>query len=432
MIYCPKCGVSTEQVDSEGNAVLSCPSCCVVWSEFLELMANDDLWPDLVQRDKHDIICPKCGYERLTGDEAKSRTTCPDCRVSYAESLIAPAAAETQGRSEKFSTFDDEDGYAYGVQAASNISPSPNASMLGGPVTINSESSLAKKCGAAFGAMGTLQRWLTGVGAILTVGMVLEVIAKATKNANSETVGWIILLGSASFYVYKRLQSDFKEGKQKASNLAVPISDFTPTQEIMGTFRKTGLALDEVRNKLCLISVDGVVVSRRIVSYKDILSVELFENGTSVTKTSRSSQIVGAVVGDVLLGPVGLVVGALSGKTETTAIVNRIDLRLTINDTEAPLHDVSFDVLGIAGFSEEDQRAIARRWHGIISIIIKRAETEEQNLRAAERQTRLPLPSASIADELKKLSDLHNSGILTSDEFQQQKKRLLDGKQPEV
>lgn len=35
-----------------------------------------------------------------------------------------------------------------------------------------------------------------------------------------------------------------------------------------------------------------------------------------------------------------------------------------------------------------------------------------------------PSPN-SVADELKKLSELHQSGILTDDEFNQQKKRLL-------
>ena len=83
MIYCPKCGISSEQQVGAGNASLSCSSCGVVWSEFLELMANDALWPDIIKRDKHDIICPKCGYERFPSDDATSRTKCPSCRVDY-------------------------------------------------------------------------------------------------------------------------------------------------------------------------------------------------------------------------------------------------------------------------------------------------------------------------------------------------------------
>lgn len=100
MIYCPKCGISTERLEGGGNALLSCSTCGVVWSEFLELMANDALWPDIVRRDKHDIICPKCGYERLTGDEAKARITCPDCRVSYTESLLAKNPTENSRTSQ--------------------------------------------------------------------------------------------------------------------------------------------------------------------------------------------------------------------------------------------------------------------------------------------------------------------------------------------
>lgn len=95
MAYCPKCGISSDQQVGTGNALLSCSSCSVVWSEFLETMADDALWPAIVTRDKHEIICPKCGYERYPSDKATPRTTCPDCRVRYTESL-APRPIEPQ------------------------------------------------------------------------------------------------------------------------------------------------------------------------------------------------------------------------------------------------------------------------------------------------------------------------------------------------
>lgn len=210
------------------------------------------------------------------------------------------------------------------------------------------------------------------------------------------------------------------------------LPEFYPTQQVMGCDGNSGLAVDEPRKKICLITNNGTIVSQRIISYKDIFSVEIFEDGTSVTKTMRSSQIGGAVVGGFLLGGVGAIIGGLSGKTETSGKIKRIALRLIVNDTNAPLHDVAF--MNIEGKKDgtiyTHAIQLARRWHGIVEVLIKRADAEERNLQASEYQIPPTLPSASIADEIKKLADLHNSGILTPDEFQQQKAKLLGTNQP--
>ncbi len=215
--------------------------------------------------------------------------------------------------------------------------------------------------------------------------------------------------------------------KKEMESKLKSLPDFNLTQQIMGCDGSSGLAVDEKRQKVCLITNNRASVSQRIISYKDIFSVELFEDGNSVTKTVRSSQIGGAVVGGLLLGGVGAVIGGLSGKTETSGKIKRIDLRLIVNDMSAPLHDVAFMNVEEKkdGIIYTHAIQVARRWHGIVEVLIRRADAEEKNLQASERLIPLELPSASVADEIKKLADLHNSGALTSDEFQQQKTRLL-------
>jgi Zn-finger nucleic acid-binding protein len=96
MIHCPKCGVSTELRDGGGVvrqlglALVACPSCGVQWTKFLESMVNNALWPAMVQHDKHDVICPKCRYERTDADKAIPRNVCPKCSVFYSKVLEAP------------------------------------------------------------------------------------------------------------------------------------------------------------------------------------------------------------------------------------------------------------------------------------------------------------------------------------------------------
>mgnify|MGYP001248675071 CR=1 FL=1 len=75
------------------------------------------------------------------------------------------------------------------------------------------------------------------------------------------------------------------------------LPDFTPTQKVFGHDLMSGIGLDEDRQKLCLMRATGASITNKIVDYKDVLSVEIFEDGATVTKTSRSSQVGGVIVG---------------------------------------------------------------------------------------------------------------------------------------
>jgi len=206
------------------------------------------------------------------------------------------------------------------------------------------------------------------------------------------------------------------------------VPDFTPTQKIMGCDGNSGLSFDESRKKICVIINRGGYISQRIIEYKDIISVEIFEDGSSVTKTVRSSQIGGAVIGGLVLGGVGAIIGGLSGKTETSGKIKRVDLRLILNDTNSPLHDVVLMNIEAKKESIIYTHAIqqARFWHGLIEVLIKRADAEDRSLQLEGRPAAVAASTLSIADEIKKLSELHQAGVLTAEEFQQQKNKLLN------
>ncbi|NOT83865.1 MAG: SHOCT domain-containing protein [Methylococcaceae bacterium] len=125
---------------------------------------------------------------------------------------------------------------------------------------------------------------------------------------------------------------------------------------------------------------------------------------------------------------------ALSGKTQTSKKINRIELRLTVNDINNPLHNIIFLNLNKKELiydekSKNEALQLVRRWYGIIEVVIKQAnDKKEIGSLANELKIAPKLAIVSIADEIKKLADLHSAGILTLEEFQQQKTKLL-GKQ---
>jgi hypothetical protein len=215
--------------------------------------------------------------------------------------------------------------------------------------------------------------------------------------------------------------------KKKMEKILGERSDFSATQKIMGCDGNSGIAIDETRKKVGLISNEFNIVSIRVFSYRDLLCSEIFEDGSTITKTVRTSQVGGALVGGLLFGGVGAVIGGLSGKTETTGKIKKIDLRLTVNDTKNPIHDVAFQNVegNKGGLIHKAAMKQARHWHSLIEVLIKRADMEDKS---STQQIAQIAPPASIADELKKLAELQVAGILSAEEFQQQKVSLLKNK----
>lgn len=78
------------------------------------------------------------------------------------------------------------------------------------------------------------------------------------------------------------------------------------------------------------------------VAFKDIIEVKVTSNSTTVTSTSRGSQLGGAVVGGVLAGGAGAVIGGLSGKTKSIESIQKLSLEIVVNDISNPIVEIPF------------------------------------------------------------------------------------------
>jgi len=205
------------------------------------------------------------------------------------------------------------------------------------------------------------------------------------------------------------------------------LKDFTPDFEIMGATGDNGVAIDESRGKLCLLTRVAGRIHRRVIPHTDLLSSEIFEDGETVTKTVRSSQLGGAVVGGLLLGGVGAVIGGLSGKRVQQGKIKRVELRLTVNDAASPTHTVGLLGQEVARNSMLYKMAsdTARTWQARMDVLIKRADAESAK---SQQQRALPATerSGSVADEIQKLAKLKEQGALTQAEFDSEKAKVLN------
>lgn len=160
--------------------------------------------------------------------------------------------------------------------------------------------------------------------------------------------------------------------QEKLKEILSNIPEFTSSQVFTNEKHDLAIAVDDQDNKLCII--DSEI---RVFPSKEILELELVEDEVQLTKTSRGSQIGGAVVGGILAGGVGTVIGGLSGqKTTSNDKVKRIYVKMIVNDTKRPYVTVDFlnekrEIL------KKDKKAIdasskANHWYGVLSVLIKR------------------------------------------------------------
>ena len=157
------------------------------------------------------------------------------------------------------------------------------------------------------------------------------------------------------------------------------IPNFSSSWLYLSADMRTGIAIDQSQRKVCLLEkINSGNFSHKVLAFDDILGAELFEDGNSITKTVKSSQIARAAVGGVLLGGVGLVVGGLSGKQVHHEKVKRIELRLTVNDMARPNRDICFCNLettrGSMAYNQFSN--VAREWQSRFEVVIKSCETQ--------------------------------------------------------
>lgn len=121
-----------------------------------------------------------------------------------------------------------------------------------------------------------------------------------------------------------------------------------------------------------------VIVTRRDggiarVGFKEIIDVEVCRDDLTVTKTSRGSQAAGAAVGFALLGPVGLLVGGLTGSKTTTAKISKASLRIyTINLTNPVVEVLFFDgpPISLSEVERQDWGKKLTLWYGRLRAVL--------------------------------------------------------------
>jgi len=220
----------------------------------------------------------------------------------------------------------------------------------------------------------------------------------------------------------ERKKQDGIKVKNKLDYLGFKVAqNFNATKEIIKNFNDdiTSFGIDENSKKVIFYGKEH----KKIYNYNDILESKIIEDGMEKTVTSRGSLIGRALVGAVIAGGVGAIIGGLSSQKEHKSSVSQIDLQIVINDIKKPVLLIPIERFTTNGqlvyVGKEDQlykKAYdeASHWHHLISVIIKKADEEDEAISKSP-------PVISVTEEIAKLSELLMKGYLTKEEFEKQK-----------
>ncbi len=195
-----------------------------------------------------------------------------------------------------------------------------------------------------------------------------------------------------------RSAGELQELVKNMDKSAADVKTFKATKSV-----KKYIDIDEV-NKKWLVKVGKNPV---IYDFADLSDFELLEDGK--TKSGLGS----ALGGGFLFGPLGAIVGGITGKGKR--VCNSLKIKITLKGVNAPILYLDF---------LNTRTKVNSITYKTSMEFVRSTSTLLQLIKDSNKDTP-QVAAASVADEIAKFKDLAEKGIITQEEFDAKKKQLL-------
>lgn len=184
------------------------------------------------------------------------------------------------------------------------------------------------------------------------------------------------------------------------------------------------LALDDENKKICILDA---LNKPFIYDYSQINQSEIQINGKITTSKSTSSIVARGIVGGVIGGNVGGIIGGLTSPNSIKEKISTVILKLNINDQINPIFKIHF-LNSPTSFEKNNpiftsNYNLAEKWQAFIANIIV---NEQRDLSHNDTVKLVESNKFSVADELLKLKCLEEKMVISKEEFEVQKNKLLE------
>jgi hypothetical protein len=236
-----------------------------------------------------------------------------------------------------------------------------------------------------------------------------------------ELLGAILLIGAIILFVKR--DKDPREQEASSFRQAYQGCDLYISQ-----FNGSVLAL--ARDKQLIVL--GTLASYIERDLSTLASVSVEKDGQGLTVTNRGSQAMGAAVGGVLLGPLGVLIGGMSGAKSHKTRVSQLALKIVIDDPDMPVHRIVFFEVHGAGIEASDRRirAIAERVEHFYALLSNAIRAQATAVIPVDQTLAFEHAPLAIEDRLEKLWRLKEAGAISAEEFDIRKSRLLASDHP--
>jgi hypothetical protein len=202
------------------------------------------------------------------------------------------------------------------------------------------------------------------------------------------------------------------------------VNGFTASQQFISLDTKSGIAINAAGDQICLIRSVGKETEFNVFSTQYLVSSELQENGNSISKISRKSQLGGALLGGLAFGGVGAVIGSLSGSSTSTEQIFDIRLHVTLDRLDGNIYDIKFHSGRTKKGSLQYTQLIqeAQKWQGLMDVLIRRFNRSDTSI---DHKAISAKNLSSDIDELTKISTLRKDGTISEVEFLALKAKII-------
>lgn len=200
---------------------------------------------------------------------------------------------------------------------------------------------------------------------------------------------------------------DFMLGKGQSSSISAD-AKFEPD------FKVGAYLSADTKSKIVRITTKMMAFKPNLpFAYDDLLSYKVVEDGDSVQQKHGVGRAVG---GTILFGPVGGIVGALTGKSKTKKFVTDLHIDVALKNHEKSSYSISI----ISGKTKP----------GMILDASRKSATEiaaffDQILGAKDNRSSITDSKDDPVALLREYKSLLDDEVITQDEFDEKKKELL-------
>ena len=215
-----------------------------------------------------------------------------------------------------------------------------------------------------------------------------------------------------------------KQNKIKLREKIKSIDNFISTKTIESRDGSYILSFDDTNKKMAYVKSYYLAV----INYDEIKEIELINNNEVVSSKSTSKALGRAVVGGVLLGGVGAIIGGVTGGNKNQEYASSVLVKIKTNNPDRA-------ILKIETFNANSMYSSARvrkdqvGWD-VYKLGMSQAKDIELKVNSIIDDNIQDISlskhvTPSLADEILKLHTLLKGGVITQEEFDVAKSKLI-------